>query len=88
MKDDRETGVIVSFQQNAAFYYQRGIKYLSEPEDLSKAEQFLRKAYEAEPDREEYILSFAETLYRMHRFEESLGLLLPSIKESNRNSSG
>ena len=87
MKDDRETGVIVPFQQNAAFYYQRGIKYLSEPEDLSKAEQFLRKAYEAEPDREEYILSFAETLYRMHRFEESLGLLLPSIKESNRNSS-
>ena len=87
MKDDRETGVIVPFRQNASFYYQRGSKYLSDPEDLSKAEQYLRKAFEAEPSREEYILSFAETLYRMHRFEESLCVLLPSINDSNRNSS-
>lgn len=86
MKDDRETGVIVPFRQNAEFYYQRGSKYLTDPEDLSKAEQYLRKAYEAEPDREEYLLSFAETLYRMHRFEESLYLLLPSLNDSNRNS--
>lgn len=87
MKDERETGVIVPFQQNAEFYYQRGSKYLSDPEDLAKAEQYLRKAYEAEPSREEYILAFAETLYRMHRFEESLCVLLPSLNDSNRNSS-
>ena len=87
MKDERETGVIVPFQQNAEFYYQRGSKYLSEPEDLPKAEQFLRKAFEADPTREEYILAFAETLYRMHRFEESLSVLLPSLTEENRNSS-
>ena len=62
MKDERETGVIVPFRQNAEFYYQRGSKYLSEPEDLPKAEQYLRKAFEADPTREEYILAFAETL--------------------------
>ena len=79
MKNDRETGVIVPFRQNAEFYYQRGNRYLSEPEDLSKAEQYLRKAYEAEPQREEYVLAFAETLHRMHRFEESLCVLLTSL---------
>ena len=87
MKDERETGVIVPFQQNAEFYYQRGNKALSEPEDLPKAEQYLRKAFEADPTREEYILALAETLYRMHRFEESLSVLLPSLTEENRNSS-
>jgi tetratricopeptide (TPR) repeat protein len=86
MNDDRETGVIVPFQQNAEFYYQRGSKYLSQPEDLAKAEQYLRKAYEAEPAREEYILAFAETLYRMHRFEESLSVLLTSLNDTTRNS--
>lgn len=87
MKDDRETGVIVPFQQNAEFYYQRGSKYLTDPEDLPKAEQYLRRAYESEPYREEYILAFAETLYRMHRFEESLSVLLSSLNDENRNSS-
>ena len=86
MKDERETGVIVPFQQNAEFYYQRGNKYLSDPEDLPKAEQFLRRAFEEDPAREEYILAFSETLYRMHRFEESLGVLLPSLTDGNRNS--
>ncbi len=87
MTDERETGVIVPFQQSTEFYYQRGSKYLTEPEDLSKAEQYLRKAYEADPTREEYILALAETLYRMHRFEESLSVLLSSLSDSNRNSS-
>lgn len=86
MKDEHEAGVIVPFQQNAEFYYQRGSKYLSDPEDLPKAEQYLRKAFEAEPTREEYILAFSETLYRMHRYEESLSVLLPSLNEENRNS--
>lgn len=86
MKNDRETGVIVPFQQNAEFYYQRGNRYLTEPEDLAKAEQYLRKAYLLEPEREEYILSFAETLHRMHRFEESLFVLLGSLNEENQNS--
>ena len=69
MNNDRETGVIVPFQQNAGFYYQRGNKYLSDSEDLVRAEQYLRKAFEMEPEREEYILAFAEVLHRMHRFE-------------------
>ena len=86
MKNDRETGVIVPFQQNAEFYYQRGNRYLTEPEDLAKAEQYLRKAYLLAPEREEYILSFAETLHRMHRFEESLSVLLGSLNEENQNS--
>lgn len=79
MKNDRETGVIVPFQQNAEFYYQRGNKYLNEPEDLVRAEQYLRKAYEMEPDRQEYVLAFAEVLHRMRRFEESLEALLTSV---------
>lgn len=78
MDHDRETGVVIPFQQNAAFYYQRGTKYLSE-EKLERAEQYLRKAYEMEPDRSEYMLSFAEVLHRMRMFEESLGVLLVSL---------
>ncbi|MBQ1821088.1 MAG: hypothetical protein II117_05730 [Clostridia bacterium] len=84
MKNDRETGVIVPFQQNAEFYYQRGNKYLSDPEDLVKAEQYLRKAHDMEPDRDEYVLAFAETLHRMRRFEESLSVLLTSLNETNK----
>lgn len=85
MKNDRETGVVVPFQQNAEFYYQRGNKYLTDPEDLVKAEQFLRKAYDMEPDRDEYVLAFAETLHRMRRFEESLSVLLTSLNDSNKD---
>lgn len=86
MSNDRKTGVIIPFQQNAEFYYQRGNRYLTENEDLVRAEQYLRKAYEMEPDREEYILAFAETLHRMHRFEESLSVLLTSLSEDKQNS--
>ncbi|MBR3130279.1 MAG: hypothetical protein IKF65_07175, partial [Clostridia bacterium] len=78
MKDDRDSGVIIPFQQNAAFYYQRGTKYLAE-EKLESAEQYLRKAYEMEPGRSEYMLSFAEALHRMRMFEESLSVLLNSL---------
>ena len=85
MSNDRETGVVVPFQQNAEFYYQRGNKYLSDPEDLVKAEQYLRKAYEMEPNRQEYVLAFAETLHRMRRFEESLSVLLTSLNSSTDN---
>ncbi len=85
MKSDRETGVVVPFRQNAQFYYQRGNKYLSDPEDLVKAEQYLRKAYEMEPDRLEYALAFAETLHRMRRFEESLSVLLTSLTGDNQS---
>ena len=63
MKEDREAGVVIPFKQNAAFYFQRGNKYLAD-EDLPKAEQYLRKAYEMEPDRTEYMLTFAEALHR------------------------
>lgn len=83
MSNDRETGVIVPFRQNAEFYYQRGSKYLSEQEDLVRAEQYLRKAYEMEPERQEYVLAFAETLHRMRRFEESLTVLLTSLNTSS-----
>ena len=86
MSNDRKTGVIIPFQQNAEFYYQRGNRYLTENEDLVRAEQYLRKAYEMEPDREEYILAFAETLHRMHRFEESLSVLLTSLSEDKQDS--
>ena len=75
MSNDRETGVIIPFQQNAEFFYQRGNKYLTDNEDLLRAEQYLRRAYEMEPERDEYILAFAEVLHRMHRFEESLSVL-------------
>ena len=79
MKSDRETGgVVIPFRQNAEFYYQRGNKYLAE-EDLCRAEQYLRKAYEMEPDHTEYMLAFAETLHRLHQFEESIGVLLVSL---------
>ena len=78
MKHDRETGVIIPFQQNAEFYFQRGNKYLMD-DDLPKAEQYLRKAYEMEPNHTEYMLTFAEALHRLHQYEESLGVLLVSL---------
>ena len=78
MNNDRETGVVIPFRQNAEFYYQRGNKYLAD-EDLCKAEQYLRKAYEMEPDHTEYVLAFAEALHRLHMFEESLSVLLVSL---------
>ncbi len=87
MKNNDETGVIVPFRQNAEFYYQRGNRYLSDAQDLLRAEQYLRKAYEMEPDRDEYVLAFAETLYRMHRYEESLSVLLTSLTPDNQDSS-
>lgn len=86
MSNDRETGVIIPFQQNAEFFYQRGNKYLTDNEDLLRAEQYLRRAYEMEPERDEYILAFAEVLHRMHRFEESLSVLLTSLREESQNS--
>ena len=46
MKEDREAGVVIPFKQNAAFYFQRGNKYLAD-EDLPKAEQYLRKLVKA-----------------------------------------
>ncbi len=85
MKDNRETGVVIPFQQNAEFYYQRGTKYLQN-EILERAEQYLRKAYEMQPERLEYMLSFAEVLHRMRMFEESLAVLLGSIGGSNETS--
>ncbi len=78
MKDDREAGIVIPFAQNAEFYYQRGNKYLSE-DKLERAEQYLRKAYEMEPTRTEYLLTFAEALHRMRMFEESLSVLLTSL---------
>ena len=78
MKNERETGVVIPFRQNAEFYYQRGNKYLAD-EDLCRAEQYLRKAYEMEPDHTEYMLAFAETLHRLHQFEESISVLLVSL---------
>ena len=78
MKHDRETGVVIPFRQNAEFYFQRGNKYLMD-DDLNKAEQYLRKAYEMEPNHSEYMLTFAEALHRLHQYEESLGVLLTSL---------
>jgi len=78
MKNDNATGVVVPFQQNAAFYYQLGSKYLSEG-DMIRAEQYLRKAHDMDPNNEDYILAFAETLYRMHMYEESLSTLLNAL---------
>ena len=85
MKDDRDAGIIIPFAQNAEFYYQRGTKYLSE-EKLERAEQYLRTAYEMEPDRSEYMLSFAETLHRMRMFEESLAVLIVSLNSTEEAS--
>ncbi len=80
MKHNDQTGVIVPFRQNAAFYYQRGSKYLSDG-DMIRAEQYLRKACKMEPGNEDHVLAFAETLYRMHMYEESLTVLLNSLCE-------
>ena len=78
MKNKDEAGVIVPFRQNAAFYYQRGSKYLTDG-DMIRAEQYLRKAYDMDPGNEDYVLAFAEALYRMHLYEESLSVLINSL---------
>ena len=53
MSNDRKTGVIIPFQQNAEFYYQRGNRYLTENEDLVRAEQYLRNADQAMYDEKQ-----------------------------------
>lgn len=75
MENRENNGVILSFQQDASFYHRHGARY-AESNDLIKAVSYLRKAYAMEPDNLEYVLSLAEVLHRLHRYEESIQVLL------------
>ncbi len=75
MENKDETGVVVPFSQDAEFYYRCACRYLEE-ENLLLAVQYARKAYRMEPGDAEYAITLAEILNRMHRYEESVQVLL------------
>ncbi|MBR0081372.1 MAG: tetratricopeptide repeat protein [Clostridia bacterium] len=75
MEGKDENGMILPFRQDAAFFCRCAERYLDE-EDLLRAAQYARKAYELEPDNFEYAITHAEALNRMRRYEESVQVLL------------
>ena len=75
MDHQDENGILLPFRQDASFFCRCAERYLDE-EDLLPAMQYARKAYEMEPDNMEYAVTFAEALNRMHRYEESISVLL------------
>lgn len=75
MENRENNGVILPFAQDASFYHRHGVRY-AESSELSKAIPYLRKAYDMEPNNLEYTLSLAELLHRLHRYEESVQVLL------------
>ncbi|MBR0424627.1 MAG: tetratricopeptide repeat protein [Clostridia bacterium] len=77
MEHTDENGIIVPFRQNAEFYYRCACRYIEE-DNLLLATQYARKAYQMEPSDLEYAITLAETLNRIHRYEESIAILLLS----------
>lgn len=66
---------ILSFSQDSGFYLRTGRRQ-AEAGNYISALNKLRKAYEIDPNSIENVLSFAELLNRMQRFEESARVLL------------
>ena len=75
MEQHDDNGVILPFRQDAAFYSRCAERYLDE-DNIGAAVQYARRAYEMDPENEEYAITFAEVLNRMHRYEESAQVLL------------
>lgn len=75
MEHREDNGVIIPFRQNADFYYRLACRYMEE-DNLLLANQYARRAVSMKPQETEYIITLAETLNRMHRYEESAQLLL------------
>ena len=82
MENKEENGVVVPFTQNAEFYYRRACRYLEENNELL-AVQYARRAYLMAPHDAEYAITLAETLNQIHRYEESIKVLLTAcpVKE-------
>ena len=75
MEHNDESGVILPFRQDAAFLHRCANRYLDEDDVLSAA-QYANRAYRMEPKNAEYAITFAEVLNRMHRYEQSVAVLL------------
>ena len=70
-----KSGVVLPFEQNAGFYFNRGRKFL-EKSDYAHALPCLNQAHEKDPQDADIALTLAETLNHMQRFEESLRVIL------------
>ncbi len=75
MENKDEIGVVVPFAQDAEFFYRCACRYIEE-DNLLLAVQYARKAYRMEPHDVEYAITLAEILNQMHRYEESVQVLL------------
>ena len=75
MKSDMTGKTVLPFYQDAGFYLRSGKKQAEEG-NLVPALQKMRRAYELQPSDMENVISLAEMLNRMQRFEESIAVLL------------
>ena len=75
MENKEENGIVVPFTQNAEFYYRRACRYLEENNELL-AVQYARRAYSMDPQDVEYAITLAETLNQIHRYDDSIRVLL------------
>ena len=75
MENKEENGIVVPFTQNAEFYYRRACRYLEENNELL-AVQYARRAYSMDPNDVEYAITLAETLNQIHRYDDSIRVLL------------
>lgn len=77
MEDKETNGILIPFAQDADFFHRCACRHIEEG-DILLAAQYARKAYHMDPLDTEYSLTLAEVLNRMHRYEESLQVLLLS----------
>ena len=80
-------GVVLPFEQNAQFYYNRGRKFLAKS-DYARALPCFHRAYEKAPQDEDIALTLAETLNHMQRFDESLRVILTMGNYGEMSSDG
>ncbi len=69
---------IITFDRPAQFYYDTAQKMMDKSDYLG-ALPLLRKAVEKEPKNEEYLLSLAEALTELMRYEESSQILMELV---------
>lgn len=86
-KDLSENDSVLSFSQDSAFYLRSGKKQAEEG-NLISALGKIRKAHEIEPNNIENIVSLAEILNRMQRYEESARVLLMNNSPESLSSDG
>lgn len=77
MENKESNGILIPFAQDADFFHRCACRHIDEG-DILLAAQYARKAYHMDSSDPEYTLTLAEVLNRMHRYEDSIQVLLLS----------